>query len=235
MTSPAILPAGARQLALDLARPTSYARDDFVVSACNSAAVGALDAWPHWPGGKLALIGPTGAGKTHLARVWAASAGAIEAHHSGAGSAGAILLEDADRTADEDLLFHLLNAADAGATLLLTGRTAPALWPSRLPDLRSRLNALTVAQIDPPDDKVLLGLMDKLFSERNIKPSAEVAAYILSRIERSAPAIQEVVRLVDEESGAEKREVTRILAVEILRKHPECSIECSDTLRPMVP
>ena len=86
------------------------------------------------------------------------------------------LLEDADRRHAEELLFHLDNRADAGATLLDTGRTPPAGWPVSLPDLRSRLNAMTVANIETPDDEVLLGVMDKLFCERNIKPKPEKAS-----------------------------------------------------------
>jgi chromosomal replication initiation ATPase DnaA len=210
-----------RQLRLDLGRTPSYAREDFIVSRTNEAAVAAIDGWPQWPGGKLALIGPSGCGKTHLARSWAASVGAVSAEpgaiESLAAGAAPILLEDADRHLDEDTLFHLMNMADTGAGLLVTGRTLPATWPVRLADLRSRLNALTAAQIDAPDDAVLLGVMKKLFSERNIEPKPGVEAYILLRIERSVPSVQDIVRRVDELAGAEKREITRALVGRIVQ------------------
>ena len=211
----------ARQLRLDLGRSPSHAREDFVVSPSNASAVAAVDSWPLWPGGKLALVGPAGSGKTHLARAWAARAravipapGAIEAPAAGAAP---ILLEDADRGLDENALFHLMNMADTGAGLLITSRTVPSSWPSRLADLRSRLNALTVAQIEPPDDAVLFGLMKKLFSERNIEPKPGVDEFILRRIERSAPAVQDIVRRIDELAGAEKREITRALVSRIVQ------------------
>ena len=209
----------ARQLRLDLRKAPSHARAEFVVSACNEAAVAAVDAWPRWPGGKLALIGPAGSGKTHLARAWAAEVGATTPELEGglvSATAGPILVEDADRRKSDELLFHLCNMADGGAPLLITGRTPPATWRVRLPDLASRLKALTVARIEPLDDVVLLGVMAKLFSERNIRPTAGVPAYILQRIERSASAVQDIVGRIDEWAGTENREVTLALARDIL-------------------
>ena len=203
---------------LDLGRAPSYARIDFVVSACNEAAVAAIDAWPAWPGGTLAIIGPPGSGKTHLAQAWATRTGAIATDLANvSGASTAILVEDADRSDSEELLFHLVNRTDAGATLLITGRTPPGSWPVRLPDLRSRLKAMTVAPLETPDDTVLLGVMDKLFIERNIRPKPDVAAYAIKRIERSVPGVQDLVRRIDEWAGAEKREVTLTLVRRILQ------------------
>ena len=42
-----------------------------------------------------------------------------------------------------------------GGTVLLSGRVAPLAWTTSVADLRSRLNALSVAAIDEPDDVVL--------------------------------------------------------------------------------
>src|SRR5580698_3501651 len=63
-----------RQLRLKLRRPASYARADFVFSETNREARKALDDWPAWHGGCLALVGPEGSGKTHLAMEWASKA-----------------------------------------------------------------------------------------------------------------------------------------------------------------
>jgi chromosomal replication initiation ATPase DnaA len=207
----------AIQLRLDLERQTSYAREDFIVADCNRAAVAAIDSWPAWPGGKLAIVGPSGSGKTHLARAWAAKTAAATAEiMPGAEPANAMLVDDADRF-PEETLFHLVNRADAGSSLLITGRTPPSTWVARLPDLRSRLNALTVATIDTPDDAVLLGVMEKLFVDRNIRPKPGVAEYAVRRIERSVPAVQDLVLRIDEWAGAEKREITLGLVRRILQ------------------
>ncbi|WP_308237978.1 chromosomal replication initiator DnaA [Phenylobacterium sp. J426] len=152
----------ARQLRLSLGRPTAYARDEFVVGASNAPAVRMVDAWPAWPGGALTLVGPEGSGKTHLAQAWAASAGAAVLDRTSPDIAEAerrpVLVEDVDQGVPDEALFHLINlAARDGGGLLLTARKAPALWSAALPDLRSRLNALPVAEIEPPDDALLEG------------------------------------------------------------------------------
>ena len=67
----------ASQLTFDLALPPpTYAREDFVVADGNREALAWIDRWPDWPAPALALGGPPGCGKTHLARIWAARAGA---------------------------------------------------------------------------------------------------------------------------------------------------------------
>jgi chromosomal replication initiation ATPase DnaA len=208
-----------RQLRLDLDHAASHDRADFVVSGSNAAAVRAIDAWPQWHGGCLTLAGPGGSGKTHLAMAWAADAGATiwAAGREVAEAAGRpVLLEDADHGFEEEALFHLINMAPTAGGLLLTGRTPPSAWPARLPDLRSRLNALPVAQLGEPDDDVLGGVLAKLFRERNIRPPEDLLPYLVRRIERSVPKAREVVQRLDEEASAGHRPVTRALAREIL-------------------
>ena len=215
----------AKQLRLGLRRPTALTRDSFVCGASNAEATAALDAWPRWPGGTLVLVGPEGVGKTHLARAWAKEANA--AVICGANLAKldlstltgrAVLFEDADRADADEALFHLINMAGVdGAALLLTARKPPAEWPAALPDLRSRLNALHVAELPAPDDVILESVLRKLFRERNIEPNDDLIAYLLRRIERSGPAARDIVEKLDEAaSEGEHKPVTRALARQFL-------------------
>ncbi|HEY2660777.1 MAG TPA: chromosomal replication initiator DnaA [Caulobacteraceae bacterium] len=215
----------ARQLRLELRRQTSYRREDFIISPTSEAVVQALDAWPNWHAGCLALVGPAGSGKSHLARAWGRRAGAallvaagelplsLTDLHDGR----PVLIEDADRGVADDTLFHLINRAGAeGCGLLLTARQPPTTWAAELPDLRSRLNGLTVALLPEPDDEVLEGVLRKLFRERNIRPSEELISYLLKRIERSVPYAKSVVERLDELADAEQKPVGRALARQIL-------------------
>ena len=65
-----------RQLTLDLPVEPRYGREDFLVSPSNMQAWSTFENWPGWPDRVLLLLGPTGAGKSHLAAIWAARTGA---------------------------------------------------------------------------------------------------------------------------------------------------------------
>ena len=64
------------QLPLDLPVRNAMNAAGFVVSESNQDAVAWLDRWPDWPNGILAVYGPPGGGKTHLAHVWQARSAA---------------------------------------------------------------------------------------------------------------------------------------------------------------
>ncbi|MGH6987080.1 MAG: chromosomal replication initiator DnaA [Caulobacteraceae bacterium] len=193
----------------------------FVVSPSNAEAAAMVGAWPAWPLGALALIGPEGSGKSHLAALWARRAGAVAITAQDADALprpadAAVLIEDADQGGYDEVLFHLLNRAGGGTSLLLTARLEPAVWPVAIPDLASRLKALTVARIGPPDDVALEAMLRAFFRARHIRPAAEVYPYLLSRIERSGRAARAFVSRLDELADAEGREVSRALARQVI-------------------
>src|SRR4051812_17205026 len=143
----------ARQLRLSLEREALNSLDEFVRGPSNAQAVAAVQAWPGWHNGCLAILGPKGTGKSHLARAWAEAVDALVVDRDSpdleAAAGRPVLLEDPDRGVSTEGLFHLINiAAREGGGLLLTARTRPATWPTALPDLRSRLNAFPVVEIE---------------------------------------------------------------------------------------
>jgi chromosomal replication initiation ATPase DnaA len=211
----------ARQLRLTLKRRVAQRREDYAVGPSNADAVTALDAWPAWHAGCLALVGPEGVGKSHLAQAWAARTGAVRLDREDPDISAAVgrpaLVEDVDQGVSEEALFHLINMAGReGGGLLLTARTPPASWPAALPDLRSRLKALPVALIEEPDDVVLEAVLKRLFAERSIRPSDDIYPYLLRRMPRSAIHAREIVRRLDEAADERNRPVSRALAREVL-------------------
>ena len=215
----------AEQLTFDLPARAPLARGDFFVSEANALALVRLDDALGWPNGKLVLVGPEGAGKTHLAHVWAAEAGARLvasrdlANLDVGAVATAIGVDDADRTApgDEATLFHLHNhLAAAGLPLLLTAREAPSRWPTALPDLRSRMEAADIARIEAPDDALLSAVLMKLFHDRQIVVTPPTIAWLTAHMDRSFAEAQRVVAALDARALAEGRKVTRDLAQELL-------------------
>ena len=218
---------GPRQLTLDLDHAESYARDDFLGGPSNAAALTLIDSWPDWPNRIVALIGPEGSGKSHLASIWAEQAGArsvaaralLDADVPAALATGALVVEDAaEAEFDETAMFHLLNLArEEGAFVLLTARTAPAAWTIRTPDLASRLKALPVVALAPPDDALLRAVLVKLFADRQLGVDEQLIGYVATRIGRSFADAQAAVATLDQEAMRRKRPLTRALAAEVLR------------------
>jgi chromosomal replication initiation ATPase DnaA len=217
--------AAPRQLALALVHRESFAREDFLAGPANAAALKLIDLWPVWPHNTILLTGPEGSGKSHLAAIWAQAAGARvtaaraleESMVPGALATGAVVVEDlADGAFDERALFHLLNLArEEAAFVLLTARSAPLRTTIR--DLGSRLKALPVVTLAPPDDALLRAVLVKLFADRQVAVDESLIAYVAVRIERSFAAARDVVARLDGEAMRQKRPLTRALAVELLR------------------
>lgn len=208
----------AKQIPLDLPHKPSFEMADFIVSASNEAAYSMVEGWPDWPHHAIALCGPKACGKSHLANAWANRAGALVIDAEEAieqVSPGARILVDGADTDNlhQETLFHLFNwTKETGGSLLLTGRTAPTLWPVSLPDLKSRLATLPVAEIREPDDHLLTALLVKLFSDRQLQVNLSVIDYLLPRIERSFDSVKALVAAIDRHALADKRKITRQLA-----------------------
>jgi len=217
-----------RQLAFTLPHAESLTRDNFLEGPANAAGVALIDAWPEWPNRVMWLAGPEGAGKSHLAAIWAEQAGARSTMARaltpeavpGALATGALVVEDLQPNAfDERALFHLLNLArEDGAYVLITARSAPSALQIELRDLRSRLRAVPVVSLLPPDDQLFRALIVKFCADRQLTVDEAVVSYLATRIERSYAAAQQAVERLDAEALRQGRPVTRALAAELWRK-----------------
>jgi chromosomal replication initiation ATPase DnaA len=221
-----------RQLAFDLPARQAYRREDFFVSPANATALAAIDGWQGWPGGKMLLTGPRGSGKTHLARLWAAEAGAAclpatdlaTADLPALSAHGAVAIEDAESAAGHPLaeaaFFHLHNLVTQSGHLLVTATTPPRDWGLTLPDLASRLQAAPLTRIEAPDDALLSAVLIKLFADRQITVPPTLIPYLVQRMERSIDAARDLVARLDARALAAGRPVTRQLAADLLDAAP---------------
>lgn len=214
-----------RQYVLEFPVLQSRSAEDFVIGRCNQVAASLIRAWPDWPSHTLILAGPEGSGKSHLAAIWAEAAGAAVLSGKALSRAKvpalgkAVVIERADRAADEQALFHLYNwLKGEGGHLLLTARTPPRRWNIALKDLASRLRAAPTARLEFPDEAILSAAMAKQFSDRQIVIDEAVISYLMKRMERSFPAVKAVVERVDRLSLSKKARVTIPLAREVLAK-----------------
>lgn len=220
---PVMSPTG-RQLVLEIAALPAFGREDFLVSPSNEAAFAHLENWPAWPDPVTLLVGPGGVGKTHLATVWARSAGAATLSPLNLAAVpphGPVVVDDAHLLSDETALFHLINlVGERRTSLLLTASRPPESWPVRLPDLLSRLRRATRIEIAPPDDDLIRAVLVKLLIDRQLLVDTSVVEYIARRIDRSLDAARDIVRRLDVEALSGGRRISRGLAAEVLRDVP---------------
>ena len=176
-----------------------------LVTESNGAVWAGLQRWQEWPAGTLALTGPQGAGKTHMALAWAEKARAgvcwprDRAMDVFDRFDGRVVLDNADRYPDEPHLALLLDAARAtpGAAVLLVGRARPDRWPVGLKDLRSRLSATPVLALEEPDDALLAGVLERLCKARFIKLTEKAGTYLVKNMERSFAAAHAMAEALD--------------------------------------
>lgn len=158
-----------------------------------------------WPQRRLALWGPPGSGKTRLLADWAGREGGdlIDGARLRFVPPRGPLAIDHAGDAPAEALLHTLNAAlEAGQAVLLAAEAPPSRWPVALPDLASRLRAITSVAIEAPEDALLHALLARLLAERQLRPSDATLAWLLARLPRTHAAIAEAVERLDRAAQA---------------------------------
>lgn len=196
---------GARhpgQLFLDFPKADETTRP-VIETGSYAAAITAIRRWRLWPGGQFALTGERQSGRSRLLRLWAEDSGAAlvtgealaraEMDEIARLSVSALAIDDADHPeAALGLLATLNLCRDRRAPVLLSGQGQPADWFQAPPDLRSRLSAMPLVAIDPPDDATLAARLREECALRHLNIPEESVNYLAQRMERSWEAVGRV-------------------------------------------
>ena len=215
------------QLPLSLTFPSHEVAREFFITQANELAVSWLDKWPDWapPYQALNIHGPSGCGKSQLGEIFAQKS---QAHYFSClpqfdrafcKTKQAFVLDGIDQNNNwqEEALFYFLNyLAETGKSALFLSHVSLAQIDWQLPDLRSRMRALSAQAVHLPDDDLLSALLDKYFQQRRCQVAPEVMDYILSRIERSYEGVANIASAIDEASLAAKKPVTKALVRALL-------------------
>jgi len=213
------------QLPLSLSFPPALSQEEFIISHANAEAFAFINSWPEWTVPVAAVYGPPGCGKTHLASIWREKSGATlfsarELNVSTVQNQAPRVIEDVDSAEPTDerdsALFAAMQTAGPDAPVLLTGLAPPSRWPCTLPDLASRFSALLAVAVRVPDERMLEGLAQKLFADRQLPVPDDVIAVMLRVLERSPAAVRKFVAEADAAALAEGRPLNLFLVRRLL-------------------
>ena len=188
--------------------PVRYAAADYLISQSNDEAWRMATGWLGGEAFGLVISGPAGAGKTHLALV-------LESHAPGT---RVQIVDDALSAAPDVLLDRLCDIELAGQRVILTGRGDPQDWSEGLADLRTRLNAMARVCLPDPDETLIVGVLNKMFADRQWSIDPEISAFVAPRIPRTFAAAKIFVETCDQEMMRKGSKLTKQNAKTIAAK-----------------
>lgn len=117
----------------------------------------------------------------------------------------------------EEAIFHLYNRLrDTQHSLIVSASLAPAQLPLILPDLRSRLGAGLVYQLQPLTDEQSLEALQLRARLRGLELPDDTGRYLLKRMPRDLPALMALLEQLDAASLAAQRRLTIPFAKTVL-------------------
>ncbi|MEZ6000736.1 hypothetical protein [Hyphomonas sp.] len=174
---------------------------ELVVTPANQAAVSIVRQPSKWPTPVFCVTGPPRSGLTALLQAWCVEtdgiyfdAGAISKLKSAnmdelAGKFVAV--DNADKVAANEKLLTLINQiSKEGGRLLLSAASSPSQWPVTSADLKSRLNSMSIVEILPPDEAMLVGRLKAAAARHYLKLEPEVIAYLAPRLDLTYETIE---------------------------------------------
>lgn len=151
---------------------------------------------------QIFLYGPTKSGKTHLSLIWQKKFNAI-IYNNNIDKVIClkrnILIDNVFNEIIEEDIFHIINHCILfNLKLLVTSDLLLNDYNFKLNDLSSRLKSFFNLKLNLPDDELLMNLMIKLFSDKQIIiKNPEIFNYIIKRVDRSYEQIFLLIDKID--------------------------------------
>lgn len=185
--------------------PVRYEASDYLISQSNLNAWRVAIAWEAGDEFALAISGPQGSGKTHLATILA----------DRMAGAGIQIFDNLPGQAPHDLMNVLSDLEIRGGRAILIGRGTVEDWSAGLNDLRTRLSAAAQARIEEPDETLIIGVLNKMFGDRQLNVDMEVTAYVAPFIPRTFAAALQMVDRCDSIMMRDGKKLTKSAAKKI--------------------
>lgn len=218
-----------RQLPLEVG-PADYAVFDSYFAGPNAALLHALQELARMRSrAVLWLWGPAQSGRSHLlqATVHAADRSGARAAYlpldpalglhpsalDGMGELDLLCLDDVDRVAGQPdweraLLMVFEGLRQRGSRLVMSARVTALHAGFALPDLTSRFTSGATFRMQPLDDDEKVAALQARATWRGLELPADTAAFLISRVDRSAGALFELLDRLDRAALAAQKRLT---------------------------
>ena len=213
------------QQIFDLYNEEIFFEDDFCISKSNKLVYQYLKNWPNWDFNIINIFGPAKSGKTFLLSLFEKknlftkiSSSELKKNNLDLLlSKKKLIIEDISNKIDEEVLFFIFNHFKNNNNYLIFSSIDDTVnLKFKLNDLSSRFKSIYNLEIFNPSDNLLYSILLKHLSNRQITLNLKLLNYILSRIERSYLAINNFVKILDEQSLINKKKIDKKLINEIL-------------------
>ena len=204
------------QTIIEFNHDNNFKDEDFYLSKSNKHVFEYLRKWPNWEKNFINIIGEKLSGKTHLINIFLKKNKGIKFDVKNLKNDDLqkinvyenIILENITSDVNEKLLYSLLNIIEQDNKYIIITSESPIVYIDfKLKDLKSRTKNFLLLNIDQPDDELLLAIIIKNLSDRQIKLDKKLIQYIVKRIERSYSKIHDFIYKIDKLSLKKKKSI----------------------------
>ena len=185
-----------------------YYEQDYYVSSNNFSAYRLVEGWPNWPGKWVNVYGAKGSGKTHLSKILEKKIDKLLVINENQitnktleylNELECLIIDNFQNNINQNLLYSIFNQSKQLENYIVINSTLPINKIGiSLKDLKSRINSFVYVGIELPTDDLLMVIISKYFSDKQIEPNPKITEYIIKNVERSYEKMFKLLKDVDD-------------------------------------
>jgi len=212
-----------QQKVLNFKFDNSYNEKDFILDSSNEKALLFFNKFPDWENKLINLVGSEKSGKTFLLRILNKKNDFYYLNTFPENNEEFDKLFNFERflldvnELDELKFFSILNHCIINDKFLVVTSLVPLTQLNlSLPDLKSRIKQFYILNIEIPSDQLIYSLILKFFSDNQVIIKKELIEFIVKKIDRSYPRINQFLVKLNDLSIERKKKIDFKLINEII-------------------
>jgi len=212
-----------QQKVLNFKFDNSYNEKDFILDSSNEKALLFFNKFPDWENKLINLVGSEKSGKTFLLKILNKKNDFYYLNTFPENNEEFDKLFNFERflldlnELDEIKFFSILNHCIINDKYLVVTSLVPLTQLNlSLPDLKSRIKQFYILNIDIPSDQLIYSLILKFFSDNQVIIKKELIEFIVKKIDRSYPRINQFLVKLNDLSIERKKKIDFKLINEII-------------------